>query len=237
MREHLDIPAERVMPPLEAILKGQGIPSNTPVNKRTADLAREAVSALAHLAKPAGIVMEISSNEFQPVYRGLGNNAEITPFNEISRLAHSFALFAVTLGEPVGVEIRRLFDTGEYAEGTMLDSAASEAAEILATQAEQFFRDYLVKSGRLTASQCVMQFSPGYCGWHISAQAALFKAMNPAEIGITLNESYLMSPLKSITGIIFSGDREIFEFEDNFEFCAQCRTRSCLNRMKTIKEQ
>lgn len=236
MRKILEIDAESVTPATSAVLNGQGIPTGSSVNKRTADLARQALSRFKELARPIGLVMEISKEQFQPIYNGRGENAPLTPLEDTYRSAHSFALFAVTLGNTICREIGRLFDSDEYALATMLDAAASEAAELLATETERYYRDYLLQAGRLRSADSVMQFSPGYCGWHISAQDKLFEALNPGEIGITLNKSYLMDPLKSVSGVIIAGKREIFEHEDNFEFCPECRTRSCIERLKTLRK-
>lgn len=237
MRKVLEINAEDITPLAEAVLQGQGVPPGSKVNNRTSDITREALSRFQVLSRPLGLTMEVSREQFQPVFRGEGKNAPSTPLEDIYPDAHSLVLFAVTLGESLCNEISRLFDTNEYALGSMLDAAASEGAELLANEVEKCFRQYLLKSGRLDTNDAVMQFSPGYCGWHISAQRKLFEALNPGEIGITLNDSFLMQPLKSISGVIIAGPKEIFEFEDSFDFCSECRTRSCLERLQALKKQ
>ncbi len=236
MRRFADIPIERITPSIEKVLKGQGIPDHAKVNQRTIELARQALSSYMVLARPSAVTMDVTGSQFKPIYSGEGLNADDTPLDDIIRRADSFALFAVTIGETICAEIGRLFESGDYAQGAMLDSTASEGTELLANQVEQSHREYLLKKKRLAHSHSTCQFSPGYCGWHVSAQKKLFQALQPEEIGIRLNDSFLMEPLKSISGVIIAGEREIFVFADDFEFCAECRTRSCRDRIKTIKE-
>ncbi|UCE23926.1 MAG: hypothetical protein JSU74_11585 [Candidatus Zixiibacteriota bacterium] len=237
MRKIADIPVEKINPSIEKVLKGQGIPDQVKANKRTIDLARKALSSFMVLARPSAVTMEITGDQFKPIYAGEGLNADDTPLDDIIERADSFALFAVTIGETICAEIGRLFESGDYAQGAMLDSTASEGTELLANQVEQSHREYLLKKNRLASSHSTCQFSPGYCGWHVSAQKKLFQTLRPEEIGISLNDSFLMEPLKSISGAIIVGEREIFVFEDDFEFCVECRTRSCRDRIRAVKEK
>ncbi|MCP4146820.1 MAG: hypothetical protein GY757_03625, partial [bacterium] len=102
-------------------------------------------------------------------------------------------------------------------------------------EAEKLFLDRLKERGDWAPSLRVLNYSPGYCGWHISGQRKLFDWLNPEAIGIRLNESYLMSPLKSISGVLTAGEASIHRFDNTFPFCAQCRTFSCRERMKDVE--
>ena len=62
----------------------------------------------------------------------------------------------------------------------------------------------------------VLRYSPGYCGWHISGQRRLFAHLRPERIGITLHDSYLMEPLKSVSGVLIAGAKEIHAFADTY---------------------
>ena len=237
MRELIEIQAADIVPSIEQVLQGQGIPTKAKVNSKTAELVREAIAGFLRLASPSGVIAKISQDDFMSVFKGEGNNAEHTPLDNVFSSADSLALFAVTIGKTICKEIRRLFDCTDYAQGAMLDSAASEGTQRLADEIETRFRRYLMKNKRLNQLQTTMQFSPGYCGWHISAQRKLFEILKPQEIDINLSDSCLMQPLKSISGVIVAGKREIFDFKDNYEICGDCRTHSCRERIATAQKR
>lgn len=234
MRKLFQIPAGNAMPSMAAVLQGQGIsPSEIP-NEKIKGLAKEALQILIKTTCPSGVMMELRPDDFSVIYRGEGNNDPEAPLGKIINSCSSLAIFAVTLGDKVSNEISKLFAQNDLALASMLDSAASESAEMAAEELESHYRSLLDKSGQLISSSGIMRFSPGYCGWDISGQKKLFEALRPDEIGIELTGSFLMRPLKSISGVIVAGAREIFEFDDNFAFCAECSSHSCRERIKAL---
>jgi len=237
MRRTISIPPKDVVPSIDAVLKGQGIPEAVTPDETTTRLAQQSISIYRDHSDPTGIIMEISKPDFTEVYRGEGKNEEETPLDKIYKASDSLALFAVTIGENVGAKISGLFHGNEFALGSMLDSAASLGAEMAAQALERFYAGYLKESGRFDSTVGVMQFSPGYCGWHMSGQKKLFQHLRPDEVGITLRESFLMQPLKSISGVIVVGAKEIFEFDDDFPFCSDCDTHSCRDRIEAVLNQ
>lgn len=58
--------------------------------------------------------------------------------------------------------------------------------------------------------------------------------LQPEKIGISLNDNFLMSPIKSVTGVLVDGKKEIHIFETNFLFCSSCKHHSCSERMKKL---
>ncbi len=237
MRRTISIPPKDVVPSIDAVLKGQGIPEAVTPDETTTRLAGDSISIYQDLAEPTGIVMEISKADFERIYYGEGENDKETPLGKTYRSSDNLALFAVTVGESVSAKISGLFRENEFALGSMLDSAASLSAEMAAQALERFYAGYLKESGRFDSTVGVMQFSPGYCGWHMSGQKKLFQHLRPDEVGITLRESFLMQPLKSISGVIVVGAKEIFEFDDDFPFCGDCDTNSCRDRIEAVLNQ
>lgn len=236
MKKVLTFPVEEVTPSVETILKAQGISDNSTVDDRILRLAEKAISAYEKLAKPIGITMDISKSDFENVFIGEGNNENDAPLGSIYDSSEHLALFAVTIGNQICSEISALFEANDFAAGSMLDSAASEGAEKTAEALELSYRESLSEKGGYDSSIGIMRFSPGYCGWHISAQKKLFELLRPGEIGIELNDSCLMIPIKSVSGVIVTGKKESFVFDDAFDFCAECDDRSCQDRIKTMME-
>jgi len=236
MKKALKFPVEKVTPSVKAILKAQGVSDSSMADDRILRLAEKTLSVYEKLARPIGIIRDISKTDFKDLFYGEGNNEGDAPLGSIYESSRHLALFAVTIGNQICSEIPALFGANDFAAGSMLDSTASEGTEKTAEALELFYRESLSRKDEYNPSIGIMRFSPGYCGWHISAQKKLFEFLQPAEIGIELNDSYLMTPLKSVSGVIVAGKKEIFVFDDLFYFCADCDNRSCRDRIKALME-
>jgi len=234
MREIVPIEMDKTIPSVITVLRTQGIPQSSLPEPRVEKLAEEAIRTYKNLTRPFGILSDISKNDFSAVYYGEGQNEPETPLEDIYRQSESLALFAVTIGEAACKAISALFDANEFAAGAMLDTTASEATEMAAQILENQYADYLINNNSVENRTGILRFSPGYCGWHVSAQKKLFEYLKAEEIGIELNESYLMQPLKSISGVIITGRMEIFEFDDNYPFCSDCTDHACRDRARFI---
>jgi hypothetical protein len=234
LREVFHLPAAAKPPSGEAILRRQDIPPDADLPERTSRLIEQARELYASLAEPRCMFEEIGREAFAELYRGEGENADETPIELIYPRADRLALFAATMGAPVSSKISELFSENDPALAFMLDAIASDRAELAAELAARHYLDRLVCSGSALSPTHVLAYSPGYCGWHITGQRKLFDYLRPAEIGITLNDSCLMRPLKSVSGLLVAGSATIHAFEDNFEFCSECGTHGCRDRIAAI---
>ncbi len=230
----LDWTGEELCPGVDDLLRAQGVDPG----HRSADsfrgLAEEALELLRSCAEGRGTFQEISRDEFAEIYPGTGNNAESSPLAEIYPRAKNLALFALTLGAEVSGKIDELFEDREFPLASMLDSAASEGAEIAATRLQAEAQRVWNGSGAHDAENRCLRYSPGYCGWHVSGQGKLFEALDPGRVGITLRPSFLMEPLKSISGVIVGGEASIHDFDDDYLFCVDCESRECRNRILSL---
>ncbi|MFH1278636.1 MAG: vitamin B12 dependent-methionine synthase activation domain-containing protein [Candidatus Eisenbacteria bacterium] len=236
MREILRPDIEDILPPRGAVLEAQGIPADTEVPARIADLVDEAYRLLSELAAPALLVDGVGADDFARIFEGEGMNEPDGPLRSIFPKAKGLALYAATLGGEVSEKIGRLFGENEFPRGSMLDAAASGAADRMAATAEAWYRDHLVMNGKADTETRVLGYSPGYCGWHVSGQGRLFERLRPGDIGITLRESFLMDPIKSVSGLLVAGPPEIHRFDPNFPFCRDCPDHGCRPRLAGLKE-
>ena len=74
MRRTIPIPPEKVVPSIDAVLKGQGIPESVNPDERTRGIAQKAISVYSDLSRPVGIIVEVSKEDFAGVYHGEGKN-------------------------------------------------------------------------------------------------------------------------------------------------------------------
>lgn len=204
--------------------------SDSPAAPQVRLLIDQARKVFAESARPRGVYQKITLAGFEQVYRGEGENEENTPVELVIEEAVDLALFAVTIGGEVSQRIEDYFAAGDAADGYILDQVASFAADELAEIAGHRFRASEAGNG----SMAVLPYSPGYCGWHVSGQRALFARLEPSEIGITLNQSCLMQPLKSVSGVLVLAPVAAHSFSPSFPCCSSCTTLACQDRIATI---
>jgi hypothetical protein len=234
MKKLIDIPPASVVPTKDAVLRAMGVPAGQDQGARVERLAAEALEELRSEAQPRGILAEVSIAEFAPIYEGAGDNDSPSPLLRIFPQAEVLTLFAVTLGASLSDRVSALFDDGTVALGTTLDAAASEGTELACVHLDGVVLENARTDGRATAASRILRYSPGYCGWNLTGQRALFAALGPEEIGIHLTESCLMEPVKSISGVMVIGPAEIHKFTDDYSFCSACPTHDCRRRIREL---
>lgn len=238
MRRIISIPLSEIPPGREAVLQLQGIEPGHLTSQRIDDLFDEAVDLFYRLAQPAGILKTVSISQFAAIFKGDGRNEPDAPLGHIFPQADSLSLMALTMGQELSQKVTDLFARSDFALGAMLDAVASVGADRGSVFAESLYRESLQSPPNRTPSTdtaAVLLYSPGYCGWHISSQLRLFDWLHPEEIGIRLNKSFLMTPLKSISGVLVAGAPRIHWFRNNYSFCKTCWNRSCQKRINQLK--
>ncbi|MCP4897446.1 MAG: hypothetical protein GY906_10785 [bacterium] len=227
-------PDTTAIPDRLTVLSAQGIPKGAEIPAAVATLVDNAFEIYTGLVEPKGVRSPVSVKEFDAIYRGEGHNAPRTPLEGMLPDARRLALFAVTIGEPVCAEIRRLFNDGDPALGYALDTIASAGAESLAAETARDFQEGLLQLDSTAPDMRVLPHSPGYCGWHVSSQGKLFEVLRPDRIGISLNASFLMQPLKSVSGVLLAAEPEVHEFDIDFTFCTDCADQGCRERIQSV---
>ncbi len=226
MRDLFEIPGPEIMPTPMAILEQQGVPVAAAGESLLA-IATAAARELAACLNGRAIVTSISESEFASLYEGAGRNDSPSPLAEIFPRAEGLFLFAVTCGRGVTQRIANLFAVNDFPLAAALDAAASLAAD----RAAEWIQDVATRDHHASTA---LRYSPGYCGWHISGQSALFATLLPEDIGLNLTPSFLMDPLKSVSGVIVLGPPEIHQFKMEYSFCTPCVDRQCRERIASL---
>jgi hypothetical protein len=233
LREIFEVEAEELLLATGSAMKTLEAPNGSPAVATVQAIIDQSRMLFVETARPRCIYQSLPTSEFDEIYRGAGENDEDTPLEHVLEEAVSLALFAVTLGEEISERIDTLFGEGALAEGYILDQVASFAADELAARAGHRFRS----SANADNGVDVLPYSPGYCGWHVSGQQALFEHLQPGEIGISLNESHLMHPLKSVSGVLVLAPTEAHSFSPAFPCCTTCTTLECQDRISTLRAE
>ncbi len=70
------------------------------------------------------------------------------------------------------------------------------------------------------------RYSPGYCEWHVSEQQKLFRPPAAGYCGVSLTDTSLMRPVKSVSGFIGVGP----QVRRAPYTCNLCELQECLYR-------
>ena len=128
-------------------------------------------------------------------------------------------LFLGTVGPEFDRWSKETFDGGDPLAGYIIDILGSEIAESIADWLANRINDYASENGM----KCSNRYSPGYCGWSVAEQQKLFKFFPEKFCEVSLMESSLMKPHKSVSGIIGIGtDIKWSEYPCDF-----CRIEHC----------
>jgi len=232
VREVVHFSKREAVPEAGEVLAAQSLPDEDALAPRLRRLLDEAMAAYASLVEPRAVREDLSPESFAGVLAPLGIPGDDLAVGRVYPRAEGLALFVATVGEAVPARIRRLFDEDALAEGWMLDAVASAGADLLADRLAERFQRALVQRGMNDTR--VLPYSPGYCGWPTRGQRPLFDTLRPEEIGVTLNDSCLMSPIKTVSGVLVAGFGEAHRFRPDFPFCGDCQTRECGRRMASV---
>jgi len=225
----IDFPMARLQPQAEAVYAALGLQSGSLPSPRSETLLQRALELFRTCCEAQGMSEPVNREEFVDIFAGQGRNEPDAPLTAIIAYADQLRLFAFTLGERICGEIRDLFAGRDFALGAVLDAVASVAADNAGRIAEEWAEHHA--SGQKNKVQTrAFLYSPGYCGWHISGQEKLFARLGPEKIGIRLNDSFLMQPLKSISGVLVAGPAAIHHFSETYSFCTHCQSPTCRER-------
>jgi hypothetical protein len=134
----------------------------------------------------------------------------------------AIAVFVCTIGPKMSNLAKKLMAEGDLIQAYVLDTIGSETVE----RAMDRVQEELAASVKAQHENITNRFSPGYCGWDVSAQHALFSLLPKRFCGVTLTEAALMLPLKSLSGIIAIG-KNVARLEYP---CKICDVKDCLRR-------
>lgn len=138
--------------------------------------------------------------------------------------AESVAIFVATLGQEFDDWIQSIQIYRNIFDAYVADTIGSELIEVTVNWLEE----------KLSEEICVMnfghsnRFSPGYCTWQLIDQHLLFSLLPVNFLEIKLNESALMLPRKSLSGIYGIGKlMQKMEYQ-----CSICNDTDCYKRFK-----
>ncbi len=135
-------------------------------------------------------------------------------------------LLGATLGIGVDMLLKR-YSLTDMSRGVVLQAAAAAMLEEFLDQWQSRMRVEFENSGQYLRPR----FSPGYGDFDIRHQDQILRMLDAdRRIGLTMTDSYMLTPTKSVTAVIgISRKRE----ECPLEGCEACDKKDCIYRRNT----
>ena len=188
--------------PLKDVKRRIGYPPDVDMHGGIQTIFDNEVAFSYTLFEPMGIYtrLEIKSCREKAV---LFNGSDfILESRQVSRLLDGCTeavLFMVTIGGRLELELINLLDEKETTRAFILDAIGSETADAVA---DQMHWHYLKEIAEAEGMEVTPRFSPGYGDWLITVQSSIHKACNGSAIGISVTESSIMIPRKSVSAVV-----------------------------------
>jgi hypothetical protein len=222
---HVRLAFEDARPPAEDVCTVLGYaPGAAPAS------VRETVSAL--LACDDGLWSIEGGGAFYPaaavdleerrlVVDGVTLDIGRTVAGQLAR-AEGVLVFLCTAGPGIEERSRRLMAEGDPFTGFIADAVGS----LVVDAAMDRVHDCVEALAGARGLRVTNRYSPGYCGWHVSQQQQLFRLLPAGFCGVSLSESSLMKPIKTVSGVIGLGS----DARRNPYTCRLCDLGDCLYR-------
>jgi len=177
--------------------------------------------------------LEIASAE-----HGIFRLTEGTAFksHKLSRVMRQCAeavFFIATIGAGIENKIRRLTARNRLSDAFVIDTMGSLLVEELVNQFQNEMRGRYRREGRAIS----LRFSPGYCDWPIEEQKKLFDLFNEDLLEVTLSDTCLMSPRKSISGVFGISYQDTRPWVAAHNPCRECAKKDCNERRSTLRTE
>ena len=141
------------------------------------------------------------------------------------REATCFAVFTATVGAGFDQWCHHLRTNDDMVGLFVADSLGSVLAEACVGLMVKNLETEMAEAGLKISNN----YSPGYCDWPLTDQARLFGLLPGDFCGITLTDSCLMLPVKSVSGIIGIGP----DIRKRPYGCDICNMKTCIKNKKT----
>ena len=132
------------------------------------------------------------------------------------------AVFVCTIGPNMEKWSKEATAAGDMAMGYLINTAASHVVEAAMDVVHHFIEEQMSYHDLNITNR----FSPGYCNWSVAEQHKLFSLLPEKFCGVTLTESALMTPIKSVSGFIGIGKNVRWR---NYP-CDVCTNESCIKK-------
>ncbi len=212
------------------VLRRQGRPKQAgPPSAYINKLITETIKEGYELVRPQSLYDEMgaSLNEQGKVVLSSGTVLDIPHVRREWAGLEMVTLAICTIGRLLEERSSQLFAQGDAATALILDTVGSAAVGSVARQVDAL----ICRQSQARGMNAGPRFEPGSTGWDIRDQRVLFSLLPAQEIGVNLNEYFLMIPRKSVSFMMGMGS-EVTESKLRLP-CHYCERLDCPSREVT----
>jgi hypothetical protein len=188
-----------------------GAAASAPAAGRIADALETALEESKALIEPKAIYLSSAGSDLP------GSRT----FADLERVAFCVC----TIGPALEERVTALSKEGDMLAAVVLDAIGSAAAEAVARYANDRIDDMAAEEGLRTSCRA----SPGYGDWDVKEQIALFELVPAGRIGVTLTESGMMVPRKSVSFAVHIAKEPVRLRSESS--CRNCDMETCPYRL------
>ena len=218
--DHVDSPVDR-----DEVLRYLGYPQDVTPDGSIMRMLDRWVREAMDLARPRAVYTVLPVVEMDKRRLRLRSTPKETEFRgaigEFLGGSRQIAAFIATAGSGVETLASQLLREGEDLPAVIVNAVGAERAEA----AKAVVIERLREEGAAHDLAPTLCYSPGYCGMALSEQSKLFSLFGDETAGVTLTESQLMCPLKSVSGLIGLMQRE--RLQQHRSPCDRCEMADC----------
>jgi len=197
------------------------------VNKVISQIVEEEIEKASILFEPKGIYDSFKIRDITISKKRIDlENGHSFGFNgsltDDLRGAEYLVIGVVTIGDALEAKITNYFKMKEYSRGLTLDAIGTVAVRYLS----KYIIGNICQEAKKQHLQVSKRFSPGNVEWDISEQKYIFEMMPVSKIGITLTESFMMTPKKSLSWGMGIG-KDLIGISKENSSCKRCLAKMC----------
>jgi len=172
----------------------------TKLDKRILELFEKTMGYAMSLCECKGVYrfLDIESKSDKKITLSDGTVFKSASLAKLLKESSKVVMMASTVGYGITEETNVLITKNRASEAVIVDASASEIADEVMNHMNLMCANIAKKDGfKLTR----MRFSPGFGDLGVENQKQFFKTLELEKLGLTLTESFMIVPEKSVTAI------------------------------------
>lgn len=174
------------------------------LNERTAQYLPEVISLGESLLEPRTVYDVFAIDKIEEERLCL-ENGQVFHSEHLCKLligAEKLIAMCCTIGSTLERKVSELNKEGDLLMSYLLDIyGAAAVGSLMRILYQKIKNDY-------SGYGVTVYLEPGQLDWKIRDQAILFQLITPEKIGVSINEGFMMKPVKTTTGVFGIGDAD-----------------------------